>query len=770
MSSKLKVFGAVVLGFLVLLGGTFFYVKSKINPEEIRKLTVEAIAKAMPGADVSLGSVDYALGLNVKLGFNDLQIKLKAEDKIEVINIKDFHVKIPVWAIITNGGTIDINVQNPHVNFKEYSEKVNSITLALGKKDEASSDKKDEGKTDASSGSDKIEVPGFIAKSKLNVRVTDILLKYSKLDGSNGEISFNRFLLKNVNLETATAFEIESDIAVNLKGHKKFHTHGLVIGQVNLSEFVKEKKIDTSLVVDITSTSMTGLNYKIPDIKSKIRVIVPKEGAIKLDIESSFGSLAQTQVSVEMLEKKMDVKNLKLDVFLKELNSMLDKETAQKLAAIDFGKSNFFIQGDLTLDDGNLSNSNVNFGLTNDIVYHGAEGLKALVGMKGRYQNENLLVSLNNKVLDGTINVDIKGKLNPMAKDFSVDKMGPIQIDVLATNAKFSTEMIRKNLYAKKPETAQAKATGTEGAGAGASAAAKPTMRKFPHLIVDAKWKQIIVGKDEFSGNGKIVVQNTTVGTDGIHFQFSKGKGLITFFSKQEPNFTVDNKFTFNLTGLNLSSLGALLPPVLESIKGDFSGDVKGTFTQYPKSSAYNVSFNLNASNGEIKGLNMTEHVASVLSKVEILKSKIGKKDLKMTDEFEKLIVKGEATETLLSLSNFEFIGLKNTTVITGNGKVGMPLSKKESSLDLVYVDKTGTVSDFMTKNVGTDKLPLKLTGVEFDLKPDYGYTLGILAKGALKTKGKEEVKKVATKALEKVIQNEDIKAKAGNLLKGLFK
>lgn len=764
----MKIFSAVALGFLLIIGGTFFYVKSKINPEEIRKMTVEAISKAMPGAEVSLGSVDYALGLNVKLGFNDLQIKLK-EDKLEVISVKDFHVKIPLWAIITNGGTVDINVQNPHVNFKEYSAKSNSITMALGKKEDTSADSKDEATKDDKASGDKLEVPGFISKSKLNVRVTDILLKYAKIDGTNGEIVFNRFLLKNVNLETTTAFEIESDIAVNLKDHKKFHTHGLVIGQINLNEFVKEKKIDTSLVVDVTNTSMTGMNYKIPDIKSKVHVVMLNQGPIKLDVESSFGSLAQTQLSVEMLEKKMDVKNLKLDVFLKELSGMLDKETAAKLAAIDFGKSNFFVQGELSLDDGNMTNSNVNFGLSNDITYNGAEGLKAQVGMKGRYQNENLQVTLNNKVLDGTINIDVKGKLNPMAKDFSVDKMGPLQIDVLATNAKFSTEMIRKNLYAKKPEAA-ARGSEEKTDAAGKTAAVKPEPRKLPHVIIDAKWKQIIVGKDEFSGNGKIVAQNTSIASDGINFQFSKGKGLITFSSKQDPSLTTDNKFTFNLTGLNLSSLGAFLPPILESMKGDFSGDVKGAFVQHPKHNTYNVNFNLSATNGEIKGLNMTEHVMSVIGKVQMLKDKIGKKDLKMTDEFEKLIVKGDATETQLNLNTFEFVGLKNTTSITGSGKVGMPLSKKESLLDLVYVDKAGVVADFMNKNVGTDKLPLKLTGLEFDLKPDYGYTIGALAKGALKTKGKEEVKKAATKALDKVLQNEDIKAKAGNLLKGLFK
>jgi 2-phosphoglycerate kinase len=75
-----------------------------------------------------------------------------------------------------------------------------------------------------------------------------------------------------------------------------------------------------------------------------------------------------------------------------------------------------------------------------------------------------------------------------------------------------------------------------------------------------------------------------------------------------------------------------------------------------------------------------------------------------------------------------------------------------------------------MVKNLGTDKLPLKLTGIEFALHPDYAYTISAVAKGALKTKGKEVVKQQATKLIEKVIQNDELKEKAGKLFKGLFK
>ncbi|MFZ4713107.1 MAG: hypothetical protein ACOYL6_05330 [Bacteriovoracaceae bacterium] len=768
MNKTLKIFISGALAFVLIIGGLFFYASTKIRPEEIRKMTVNAIEKAMPGTTASLGKIDYSLGFNIKIEFQDLQIKLK-EDNSLLMGVKDFHFKLPIWAIITNGGTVDLTVQKPVLNYVEYEAKVNSFTKAFGPK------KEEEKKNEVSTGDDKsksgqIEVPSFLSKSKINVRISDTDVKYQLADKSNGELEVNRFLLKDLNLTATTAFEIESDIHATLKDGKKFATHAMVIGQVNLNEFIKEKKVDTSVVVELKNTTFTGMAYKIPDMKSNIQVMMLPAGNINLEVDTSFGTVATNQLKVEMFEKKVNVKSFKLEVFLKELGTVLDKATAEKMAMVDFKNSNFTISGDVVMDDSQIQNSNIAFGLTQDILVKGSEGLNVSTGMKGKYNNENLQVNLNNKILDGTVNVEVRGKVNPTEKDFSVEKMAPIMVDVLANNIRFSPEMIRKNLYGKKAPV-ETEAASKDAEAATQAKEAPRAARKLPHVVVDARWKQIVIGKDEFSGGGKILVKGNSIGSEGIAFQFSRGKGNITFLNKQNPNLYADTKFTFSLNGLNLNSLQVFLPPALESIKGEFSGNVNGGLAEAPKNTTtYNVNFNLNATNGELKGLNLTEHIASIVSKLDMLKDKIGKKDLKVSDEFEKLLVKGNATDKLLTIDTFDFVGIKNSTSVTGKGHVGQPNSKNRSEVELVYQDKTGAVSQFMMKNIGTDKLPMKLTGLEFALSPDYGYTLGILAKGALKTKGKELVKEQATKILDKVIKNDDIKEKAGKLFKGLFK
>jgi hypothetical protein len=765
MNKTLKIFLISFLGLGLILGSLVFYASTKIKPEEIRKLTINAIEKSMPGTKASLEKIDYSLGFNIKIEFQDLKIYLKDDNSL-MMGVKDFHFKLPIWAIITNGGTVDLAIQKPMINYKEFEPKVNSFTKAFGpQKNETAQNESKETKSDES----KLEIPAFISKSKINVRITDIDVAYQLLDKSNGKLVVNRFLLKDLNLTSTTAYELESDIQANLKDGKKFATHIVAIGQINLKEFINDKKIDTKIMVEAKNTSLSGLAYKIPDIKSTIQILMLPNGAINLDLDTNLGSIATNQLKVELLEKKINLKNFKFEVFLRELPSFLDKATLEKLAMIDYKNANFLLQGDLVLDDGVLTNSNLNFSLTQDILVKGAEGLNVVVGMKGRYNNENLQLNLTNKVLDGNVNIELKGKVNPTQKDFSVEKMAPLFVEVLASNIKFTPEMIRKNIYGKpKPAeaTASEKADGTK-----VAKMPPKTERKLPHVAVDLKWKQVIIGKDEFSGFGKVLVKAKTIASEGISFQFSKGKGNITFLNTQDASLLTNTKFTFNLNGLNLNSLQVFLPPALESIKGDFSGDVKGTLAEGPKNTTnYAVSFSLNATNGELKGLNLTEHIAGVVSKLDMLKDKIGKKDIKVTDEFEKLVLKGNATDKLLTIDAFDFTGIKNSTSVTAKGKVGQPNSKNESNVELVYQDKTGAVSQFMVKNLGTDKLPLKLTGVEFSLHPDYAYTISAVAKGALKTKGKEVVKEQATKLMEKVIKNDEIKEKAGKLFKGLFK
>jgi hypothetical protein len=53
-------------------------------------------------------------------------------------------------------------------------------------------------------------------------------------------------------------------------------------------------------------------------------------------------------------------------------------------------------------------------------------------------------------------------------------------------------------------------------------------------------------------------------------------------------------------------------------------------------------------------------------------------------------------------------------------------------------------------------------------MKPDYGYTISKLSKGALKTKGEEKIKEAIGKNIDKIVP-EAAREKVKGLLNGLF-
>jgi hypothetical protein len=132
--------------------------------------------------------------------------------------------------------------------------------------------------------------------------------------------------------------------------------------------------------------------------------------------------------------------------------------------------------------------------------------------------------------------------------------------------------------------------------------------------------------------------------------------------------------------------------------------------------------------------------------------------------------MKGHFTTAQYNIASFDFVGINKKVQITGSGDIyPLPNSGKMSSMDVNFTDNTGKISDLLMANVGTKVLPIHVTGPGFDLKPDYGYTISKLAKGAVKTKGQEELKKVIDKNLDKVVPAA-AKEKVQGILNGLFK
>jgi hypothetical protein len=284
------------------------------------------------------------------------------------------------------------------------------------------------------------------------------------------------------------------------------------------------------------------------------------------------------------------------------------------------------------------------------------------------------------------------------------------------------------------------------------------------------EWSNINIGGEDFSGRGRIVTSAKTMAVDNLNFKFSKGSGKLTQTMNLNSTSS-DSKFNFEIANLNLSSFKAFLPPFVENFTGTFTGKVNGAATIYKteKMPSFDVTVVADASKGEIKKLNLSEYINPMLANIPGVKDQVKDKQVKFDGNFDTFSFKGRFTNTSYTLTSFDFVGLDKKVQVTGAGEIYPQAGTKLSSVDVNVTDNTGKISEVLLKNTGSKILPMRVVGPGFEMKPDYSYTVGKLAKGALKTKGEEKVKEVVQKNIEKIVP-EAAKEKVKGILNGLFK
>jgi len=343
-------------------------------------------------------------------------------------------------------------------------------------------------------------------------------------------------------------------------------------------------------------------------------------------------------------------------------------------------------------------------------------------------------------------------------------------IKVKATRLRITEKVIQQKLWAKKdPAEVAIEEAEAEAARAQAAKEGKP-MPGLPAANVNVAWSNINIGGEDFQGRGKIVVSSHAIAVDNMTFKFSKGTGKLTQTMKLGPKSS-ESVFDLGITDLNLSSFKPFLPPFIENFSGTFSGKVNGSATLFKanKPPRYDVNVAVDAKNGEIKKLNISEYITPLLASIPVVKDQVQDKQLKLDGNFETLSMKGRFTETTYNLANFNFIGLNKKVEITGGGVIyPVPGSANKSSMD-VYFTENAKIVEFLKKNLGTKVLPIRLSGPGYAMKPEIQYTLSRIAKGAAKTKGVEAAQKIIDKNIDKIVP-EKAREQVKGLLDGFFK
>lgn len=771
-SKNVKILSAIFVIFLFFVGGIFYFASTKLQPDEIKKMTIAETQKVFPKAEVLLENVEIGWGLNFNINLKKFSIKaVKDNEKIEMMSVDQLVVKVPLWAILTGSGVVEVKLDAPLMNYHEFKEG-NNWTYAMG-------DKKaeDANKTEASSASGDASAAsalGIFGKSKINVKLSDVSVKYILRDSSNGQIKVSRFLVKGLNFESSTAFEIASNANFVMKDQSNISFDTIAIGEFNIADMIKDGSISSVVIVKVNNITKSGLNWKFPEITTNIDFVLKKDGEVKGKLTTTFESQNKITANFKMT-KEMEISDINAEIILKDVAAMMGLEKM-----VDMSKAKLSLKGNVLYSEDKKINATIGFAIAPGIIYS-QEGVTASTTVNGDFKGSDLSVKVKTEMLEGSINTLVNGQFNPNEK-FDMAKLKPFDIKVVASGMRVPEKFIRAKLWDKKPETVSttaeeskapvdskskdpSKTTAVTEAGKNA-----PPMG-LPPSSVNVEWSNLNIGGEDFSGRGKIITSLKSIAIDNMNFKFSKGTGKLTQTMFLEKNSS-ESKFNFEMTNLNLSSFKAFLPPMIENFSGTFTGKVNGSATMFKngKAPGYDVNVIADAKKGEIKKLNISDYINPILASIPVVKDQVKEKQFKFDGNFETLTMKGHFTNSQYSISSFDFVGLDKKIQVTGSGEIYPVVSSgKMSTMEVNFTDNTGKISDVLVKNVGTKILPLRLSGPGFELKPDTSFTISKLAKGAFKTKGEEKVKEVLQKNIDKIVPAE-AKEKVKGLLDGFFK
>lgn len=735
MKSWIKVTGVLFVFLLMALGAALFYASTLITPEKIRQTTVETLEETFPGGEVSLGKIDYSVGLKFKLDIESLSIKLK-QGKGQLFDLKNLEVFIPFWAILTGGGDLSIEIDSPTLFYHQYANKKSNWDLALGDKKKSElaakgNDSKDE--------SIEFTVPAFAEDSRLNVRVANLAVRVTNPTAEKTELVLNKIILKNLNLKKSSAYEIESHITQALK-EGELKTHIQLVGDINLAEYLKNKILTSRFAFKMTDTQVPMTGVKIPNIETKGEVVLKENGQIHIKNNLEVGSVLNYKGEMLLTDKELILNGTKLEVVLSEIQEVLPQMEAS-LKGINLNSSELHLAGDARFNTVQKKlKTDINFKLTKELILNTLLGFPATMKLQGTYKNGEVKASNTLSMYSGDVVTSVVTKIDPLNLPSQINKWNTIKVSSVLTGLKLKERDLEK-FQSSNNETSSAPKT-TAGK---AKTHADPVLLPPVELSIDGR--NLFLGNREFSLRGKILTKDRRVNIQ--NFLLSQGGGKFNVKSSVLLNKKQEGNFVVNINNFNINGFSALFPSYARKAKGITNGKITGHFSLYPL--AYMADTDIQLLNGKVKDLNVNQMVNALF---DSLKDKMPKKETKVTEGFDLLLFKGVARENKVQVKKLKIVGNKKSFELDTSGHIGMH-ERSKSKLQ----------GDFQSPEVKSSlkmkKLPVRFTGRQFSLMPDLPYILGKVANAQAKLAGQKAVKK-QKKKLEK-----ELKKKAKNLLKG---
>lgn len=728
MTKKKKIIIVISIFLSFAIVATGVYISKIINKDEIRKLVVANFERNFKNASIDLGEINYGLGLSIDLSVSKIKIREKSSEQ-DAIEISSVRADIPILAIITSGGIVDIIFEGIVINVKKNKVGSNIQRIFKGTSSAAVS-KKAEKKLEAKNS----KVTSILSDSKVNIRFQNINIYY-EVEGKEGALTVDRVIIRDLGIKTKTVFDMRMKLSGAMKDIE-LQGDVSVVGEVNVEHFLRTDELSIKLLTVIKNFKYLDQVHMSDDIKVDSVIDINKSTEVSGTLE--IGSVLSGDFKLKDSELMLSSFLIKADDAL----ALYSRAVLESLSdTITFTNTKLELNANLKLN--NPLNS-IKMELKS----------KTPLRLVALQSDLNIGISLEKKRVQLNINDNLK-KIGLTSK---------FNLDVL--NEKMSVNNIENELVVKNIELPDGllKPSDSIDINKESKVETKPQESKgslssfIPRSKSSITLENVSVFKNKV--NSIILVETTS---NSVDINFDKMKlGRNSEVKLNSKNTFKSNQWSGDLSVKTKQFDLSLIRPMLVGYVNELEGKLDLSAVINYKDTFKSIDYNSTVHCSELKVNSplVKELIIAKAKRVEKLYDKLSK--LEYPAQLKSFDVKSVGNLDRMKLSKGRLIGPPKTLNANFKGSLGLN-NKNKTEIDVDVNDTANKLSKELKDNFGLNSLPLKIVGSGLEMDLDYGHTLKILSKSALKHQSKKQINKAKEKMKKKV------KEKAKELIEGLF-
>ncbi len=729
-----------IIGLIVILTiGSYIYVSTHLDTNEIRVNLLHRIEKHFPNAKAEMGELSLELGQSIHLKSNLL--KFSSKDKVPLLEVKNISVSVPLLSIILGGGNIEVDISNPIIHIDESKQKSN---WARALHENTANEFID------IENPKELVIPAFLANSTFALRLHDSELNYK--DKGEQEIQktlISKFVLKNVGINSNAAFELKSDFFLPMESSDILKFHAFIVGSVNLSEYVNTKILPIKSTYKFESIGFKGANDLIPMLSGSFDAEILESGEIFVK-NSIRGEKSNLKHTLSLNKNEVELKDFNANIFLSELNPLL----AYLKFPLDVKTGELVVSGNIR------SNRKGHFP---EIEAH-------IRDLKGKLTESDYSSNIDIKLDED--NADVKGRINlyggsitwesnliyTLNDDTDLDRrIKSLNTTIKMADLKLKSDSLRKILLRN---TNEEKAS---------NELLLPLFFILPNSSVNADLINSKLDDKAFSMEAKVVTNKGASKIEDLNIEFGSGKLTVVGEAKLYED-GVNTKWKATLRNFSSSILSPFLREDEPFLIGDFNGKIFGPFSIKDEKAIYDFKINLKSERGELVGINLNNEFSAIkdeIKSIPILGNDIKLKDSKISNNYKNVIFDAVAKDGVLNIKKTKYQSSDDSLNIETSGKIFLE-SDQESLVTGHVHDKVG-ISSYLSKKLAMKSIPIALRGPGRNIVVDRDYTVSKFSEHLKGKEGKKKVEKVIDENVDKYIKGESGK-QIKKLLKGFLK